>query len=537
MFRVLCFVAAALIAPFQLLADPIYDLLTAAHRKDFAAVEAQIRTAADRTLQRDLVWALAATDPDTVDFTKAWLEAQEDNPVALTARAWSTYWAGAMVRGNFSRFRTWPPLLEEADRMYLEALSLAERAAILDPGFLPASDAVILLRARTSGGEKALVELERIMEVDPNRHSLVLATSSLSPAWGGSIELMQALCDHFAERVEDVPDLDSETCLAQAILRAQIWGNAKDWAISVVTNQADKPFLEREIIELARDHLLPPEGVVLINTRLRAEGRMSVYPILSVDKDLLESTFPLEVAEFAEALANDLSETKLAADRDPGYVQELLTLRDLYDLEIRSIGLAALRSAETTDAERVAIADQIAQTGLQQKADLDRRARRLFDLAPRNARSLQFASEYVISPDPDPLKADRWAIALLTNATVYANYQEKQLGQVVLETQRRYDLMQNRMASGEAPNYSAAELEETYLCPYVRAIRLIDEVCANHETGEQYCVLESIQGYPSHSQISSSLYSKLAEQGICASERGAPIESLAYEITDLAPLP
>lgn len=537
MFRFVALLGAMLLLSFPVGADPVKALLDAAHARDFAAVEAQIRTAADRTLQRDLVWALAATDPDTVEFTKAWLETQKDNPVALTARAWSTYWAGVRVRGELSRFRTWPPLLEESGQLYLGALSLAERATTLDPGFLPASDAVILLRSRTGRTEEVLTELERIIDLDPNRHSLVLATSALSPAWGGSIDLMQGVCSYFADRVADVPDFNADTCLAQAILRAEIWGKPKEWAISVVAGQADAPFLEREVMQLARDHLLSSDSVFLLSTRLKAEGRMSVYPILAVQKDLPETTGPPDMAEFEQALGNDLAAATLAADRDPGNVRTLIELRYLYDIEVRSIGQLALRDAATTDAERQAIAEQKTQTRLQHDADLDRRARRLLDLAPRNAPSLQFASQQVISPDPDPLKADRWALALLTNATVYANYQEKQLGQVVLEARGRYERMQTRMASGEVPGYSAAQLEEVYLCPYVRAVRLIDEVCAHHETGEQYCVLESLQGYPSHSKISSSLYSTLAEQGVCAVERNAPIELLAYDIIDLAPLP
>jgi nitrate reductase assembly molybdenum cofactor insertion protein NarJ len=537
LYRLIIFVLATLAAPLQLHADPIDDLLAAAHRSDFAAVDAQIRTAADRTTQRDLVWALAATDPDTVTFTKEWLAAQADNPVALTARAWSIYWAGGRVRGELSRFRTWPPLLEEADQMYREALSLAERASKLDPGFLPASDAVILLRSSTGAGEEVVAELERVMAVDPNRHSLILATSAMAPAWGGSLELMQALCGHFAASVADVPDFDAETCLAQAILRAQIWGNAMDWAISVVDGQADKPFLEREVMQLARHNLLPATGVSFLGERLRSEGRMSVYAILAPQKDLLETTGPSDPDEFLQALATDLSIATQAADRDPGYAGALLDLRDLYEIEIKSIGLREIRDPDTTEAEHQAIYDEVIRTQLRHAEDLDRRARRLLELAPRNAPSLQFASRYVLAPDPDPLQADRWALTLLTNATVYANYQERQLGQIILEAKRRYDLMQSRMASGEVPTYSAAELEDVYLCPYVRAIRVLDEVCAHHETGEQYCVMEAILAYPSDSQISYSLYGTLAEQRVCASVRDAPIDSLAYEITDPASLP
>ncbi|MFM7335352.1 MAG: hypothetical protein ACKO1H_13245, partial [Tabrizicola sp.] len=261
--------------------------MDAAHAGDFAAVEAQIKTAPDRTAQRDLVWALAATDPATAGFTKAWVAAAPDNPTALTARAWSVYWAASQIRGERIRRHTWPPLLEEAGQMYREALTLAERATRLDPRFLPASDAVILISVVTGRGEASLVELERIMALDPNRHSLVLTASNLTPAWGGSVELMEALCSYFAPQVADVPDYNPDICLAQAILRGRLWGERKDWAITVVEPQADKPFLEREVMALARENLLPLDAIALLRTRLEAEGRMSVYPILAPDKDLL----------------------------------------------------------------------------------------------------------------------------------------------------------------------------------------------------------------------------------------------------------
>lgn len=107
-----------------------------------------------------------------------------------------------------------------------EALSLAEQAIRLDPRFLPASDAVIVLSVISVQGEAALAELERIMALDPNRHSLVLTASNLTPTWGGSVELMLALCADFAGQVADVPDYTPDLCLAQSILRGRVWGES-----------------------------------------------------------------------------------------------------------------------------------------------------------------------------------------------------------------------------------------------------------------------------------------------------------------------
>lgn len=106
LFRRILLILATFLAAPSAQADAIKTLLKAAHAADFAGVEVQIKEAPDRTAQRDLVWALAATDPDTAAFTKAWVAAQPDNPTALSARAWSLYWAAAQIRGERVRRHT-----------------------------------------------------------------------------------------------------------------------------------------------------------------------------------------------------------------------------------------------------------------------------------------------------------------------------------------------------------------------------------------------------------------------------------------------
>lgn len=537
MYRLAALIFLILLPVSTLHADPIETLLSSAHAGDFAGVEAQIRDAPDRTAQRDLVWALAATDPATVDFTKAWVAAAPDNPTALTARAWSLYWAASKIRGERIRRHTWPPLLEEAGQMYREALSLAERATGLDPRFLPASDAVILLGVVTGRGEASLVELERIMALDPNRHSLVLTASNLTPAWGGSIELMEALCSYFAPQVADVPDYTSDICLAQSILRGQVWGERKDWAIMVVEPQADKSFLEREVMALAREYLLPANGIALLRARLETEGRMSVYPILAPHRDFLRMGDLPDKGGFAAALDLDIAAASRAADRDPGNPKALSELANLFEIEDLFVEGQVLRNSNPTDAEREAIAKQLAELRLRRATDLDVRARRLIHLAPRNTAALEFAVKHILPSGNDPLEMDRWALSALTNATIYANYQEIQLGRIVLEAKGRYASLRERMAAGKAPAYTDAQLDEVYLCPYIRAVRIVDAVCADHEWGVETCLLESVWVAPSESGLKNTLYSEIMDRGACTAERETPVRALQYDLVELKPLP
>ena len=537
MFRHFLLILATLLAAPSAQADPVETLLDAAHAADYARVEAQIVDAPDRTAQRDLVWALAATDPDTVAFTKAWVAAQPDNPTALTVRAWSLYWSAAQIRGDRVWRHTWRPLLEEADRMTGEALALAEEATRLDPRFLPASDAVIVLNVISGQGEAALAELERIMALDPNRHSLVLAASNLTPSWGGSVELMQALCSHFAGQVDDVPDYTPDLCLAQSILRGQVWGEMKDWAIVVVEPQADKAFLEREVMALARDHVLPLNAIALLRARLEAEGRPSVYPILAPNKDLLRMGDLPDKPGFATALEQDIAKASLAADRDPGNPSALADLAELFRIEDLFIEGQVLNTFDPTEAEREANAKQLADLRLRRATDLDLRARRLIDLAPRNTAAIEFASKHVRASGNDPLALDRWALSALMNATIYAKYQEQQAGKVVLEAKSRYQALREGMAAGTAPAYSDADLDEVYLCPYIRAVRIVDAICAEAERGVEACLLDSVWSAPSESGLKQTLYSDISHRGACKAELEASVQDLPYDLVALKPAP
>ena len=159
----------------------------------------------------------------------------------------------------------------------------------------------------------------------------------------------------------------------------------KDWAILVVAPQAAKVFLEREVMALARDHSLPLNAIALLRARLEAEGRPSVYPILAPNKDLLRIGDLPDKPGFAAALAQDIATASLAADRDPGNPKALAELADLFEIEDLFVEGQVLNKPAPTEAERKATAKQLADLRLRRATDPDLRARRLIELAPRNA--------------------------------------------------------------------------------------------------------------------------------------------------------
>jgi hypothetical protein len=264
---------------------------------------------------------------------------------------------------------------------------------------------------------------------------------------------------------------------------------------------------------------------------------MSVYPILAPNKDLLRMSDMPDEAGFATALDQDIAAATLAADRDPGNPSTLVELAELYEIEDLFVEGQVLRNPDPTEAERKEIASQLANLRMWRTTDLDVRSRRLVELAPRNAAALDFAAKHVLGPGTDPLETDRWALSALTNAVIYANYQEIQVGQVVLEAKARYAALRERMSAGTAPAYSDAQLDEVYLCPYVRAVRIVDAICAEHERGVETCLLDSIWVAPSESGRNNTLYSEVSDRGACTAEREAPVEDLLYEIIELQPPP
>lgn len=537
MFRTLCLIAALILSPSTAASDPVDDLLAAAHAGDFSAVGRTIATASGSRLPRDLVWALAETHPDTVAFTKAWATADGDNPAALAARAWSLYWAAAILRNDRIVAYTAPALFDQARPLFAEAHALAKAAVALDPTFLPASDAVILTGFYVGDRDASFAEVDRIMQLAPNRHSLMLTAQKLEPAWGGSVEMMQAICDYYAGKVTDAPGFSAELCLAQAILRGSVWGERRDWAIMAASDHADLPFLEGDLKRLARDRALPPGGAHRLQARLAAEGRRSAIVDLAAQPDLLQTLDMPDKDGFAAALERDLSEARMAADRDPGSPATLKVLPELYRLEADFIGLQVLGKADPTQAEIEDYERGMAEIAERQAQDLDRRARRLLALAPQNATALQFAATHVRQPFPDPLASDRWAISLMTNAVIHANYQDVFLGQVATEAIARHDILRGLIASGAVPDPGAAALDEVYLCPYVRAIRVLDEVCAQHPYGEQQCIMAALKAYPSDSAYDRSPYSAIWDRGGCAAQFGAAIETLFYDLVPITPLP
>lgn len=519
------------------LADPVQDILDAAHAGDDNRVEALLAEAKDRMAQWELFIALSFSEPDTRAFAMDWAAAEPGNPVALTVKANALFSQGALVRGEKALVHTWGANREKTLALYSEALTLAKAALDLDPQYLPASDAVILISTRIGDPAGALAELERIMALQPNHRSLIRAAAALSPSWGGSTELTRAICDYFAGALPDMPVYDSDTCFAEAVVAGRFYVTPDEWAANHLASKADNPHFEWLLFELARKRALPAYGAEILAARLAAEGRASALIILASQPDI--PTYPdmPDRDGFAAALQRDLERATWLADRDPADVEVLQRLQFVYAIEADFLGLQVLRYENPTPEEVAHYTTEMKKLTDRQERDMDLRARRLVEMLPDSSAALQFAATHLRPATTDPVAADRQAIELLEQAALLSNYQNTDTGLVALEARARLEPLTDQIAMGEVSAQDRALLDEVYVCPYVRSVRLVDAICAQKQDYEYDCILTGLKSEPSDSKSEMSLFAETAARNGCQVERQAPIEDLLYERADVPLLP
>lgn len=515
-------------------ADPISDILQQAYAGNTGGVEAIVTGTADITLQRDLMWALSAMHPDTMHFTEIWAKEEPENPVALTARAWSLFNSGQVERGEHSVRNSWPPSLQLANQMFDEAFGLAAHASELAPGFLPASDAVILI-GKVSGHRDAMdAEIKRILTLMPNRHSLVLAAAAQSPNWGGSIRAINDLCQSYAGKVTNVTGYTPDACVADTVFRAGIYGDKRNRAVETLGKMVDNPMMDRALLEAAQSHSLPEDVANRLRARMLGEDRLTVDLALSGRPDILSRPggFP-EVEAFAAALKRDLVKARLEADRDRGSPQSLLTLSYLFDVEVlfarQTSGLDANPNAPDVEEKSAKILELDARNA----AEMEDRALRLLEMSPRNVKALLLGARYLDNRFPDALDSGRWTLALSINAAIYSNYQSERLGRLVFAAKYGPEGLRLQTESGSSLPYSQAQLDEVYACPYVRALRLLELVCSYSEEGLEDCFRSSGLSHSDEMSGEYSLLEKITARGACAAEREKPVEELLFSEIDL----
>ena len=325
--RKLLFLLALLASPAQA-AISFDDLRALVLARDFAATDTALiaahteYTAAHTPdAERDLYNVFALYDPAIQRFAEEWAAADPDNPRALNALGWNLYVWGWAWRGENTVNKTTTEALKGMSSRHMAAFKLFQRATQLAPDLIPASDG--MLRLTTTLGNKSVIptELERIMNSQPNRGSLMRAMMALAPQWGGRPEQVDLLCNRYAPKITDVPDYTPDVCRIDAVYYANFWyGNQRAAAHQLLM------FMPNPVLDYARyndmmDGLLTPEEVVSGLEALKAQRDLTTDEARKLDDfrmslarvDAMQASYP----EYSAALLREIPQLQAALVKDP----------------------------------------------------------------------------------------------------------------------------------------------------------------------------------------------------------------------------
>jgi len=206
---------------------PVIDrdgLRTVIHQRDFERIEEIMAQTHEMLLagtatpddMRVKFHDFTTTNPDVIAFTKDWLAKYPDSPYAQTAQAWVYYTIGWNVRGHkFSRETYYLAMREHRD-LHDAALGLAWAAYETDKTLIPASDAIIRLGNSTGTKFDAFEVLDDVMTTQPNWGTLDRALSFSNRGYGGTSDMADGMCEHYAPQLE----VNSKTAVRACIMDA-----------------------------------------------------------------------------------------------------------------------------------------------------------------------------------------------------------------------------------------------------------------------------------------------------------------------------
>ncbi len=235
------------------------EIFSLAFAMDINGVQKKLEAAHQQSLTgdlplddlRDLFSAFQSTAPEIKEFAESWVDEMPDSPYALTALTWNLYTAGWNMRGNDLIRFTFYEAAYRHNNLHERARKLAQRAFQAAPDLIPASDAVIMLVLTHSMGRPDPMEkvnfvshtLKTVMELTPNRGSLLRAMNVTWPEWGGNFDGAIKLCSDFADLVTDVEGYTPEICMIDAAFYHDYGGEVRR-SMREALRSTDLPYLD-----------------------------------------------------------------------------------------------------------------------------------------------------------------------------------------------------------------------------------------------------------------------------------------------------
>ena len=400
-----------------------------------------------------------STNPVTVAFIDNWLEQKPASAFAHSAKSWNLNTRSSNLRGEKLARDTYPDALRIFARMQQQAWDHALTAYQSEPRLISASDGLINLSVGTGRRGIGLEVLDAVMRTDPNWGTLSHGEYLAHPGWGGTWDLAEKICDTYAPLVPDPepsPVLSCKLSIAHGYYRDRL-----DWVEETLNNE-DLPHLGHLRLRRALTRNATPELAELSHRLLTRDG------YINADQ---ADTFDTFVA--GKYGYPTLAEKHRQAEID--YARGWLH-KDPYNPDLVKLLMTPLSRWETDD------------SGQRRMVMISR---------PTPEEMLDYTRRMLIA---SPYDADYWkayleakimaegfkSVAALEpyqiNMIAYSQHRPDLIQEYFMEKVYAFDAMA-MVAEGEfgvelAKIQAATDIDRDILCPFTRALRVHESVCA-----------------------------------------------------------
>lgn len=462
------------------------------------------------TDQRRAYTVLSRLHPDLIDAVLAWRKEMPESNHARAARIWMLYSAGWRMRGEAFAQWIYPEAMSEFQKMHGTALKMAKTGFNQQPDFVPVSDAILQLQL-TVRAKPSLWDLiphaspfEQIMDLTPNRGSLMMRMSLTQPHWGGSFAEVVTLCETYAPLIKDVEGYNAEICMADTIYSYDYRSTELlRWAQEVL-DATDTPVLEHaRWLDAVRDRPFLESARARTSKNLDRLGYQDLITAIRYDVNYADARLLPRLSPKLYPLLHERAVSELEHDPYNPAVLKILIKTQLGGIKLKSGPDWA--EIEEYHHRKIAYAPYDA-TMWGDLASIITVRRTNHDEVSEAA--LKHLDDYYI------------------NAILYSNYNPEILW---FFQQSKFSQLQEVMPTfnlhGTVRHFSVSEMEaqnETLICPFIRIDRVKGAVCSG-------AVSQSSCGpSPGLEPYNARIYEIAYERNACETELNAPSEALMF---------
>jgi hypothetical protein len=445
---------------------------------------------------RDMVSAIVVTDPAIRAGIEKWQSERPGSAFAASVAAFRDYEDSFALRGERIVLDTHPSALSGHATLQHRAIQHALDAYAAEPGFPPATDAVMILQRSTRQLHPAAFDavVAAAMDAAPERDTLWRATLQAEPQWGGGgVAEVGRLCDLHAGSVTDVAGYDVETCVLDNLSRGSFPSEIVIGILPLIDANPN-PVLDHARLEFLMYDSDPAE--------LAAMRAMFDDPAMT-DIDLARD---YDMLRMAQGVTDDPSMAAIVAERAFNQARRALAY-DPYNRDLLS-QILFVDEADPYSPDRLTPDEHLAYS------------RDLVIAMPLNGRSWGgLASEMDRAYRDDPL--DSYVDPIYINSLAYSNHASSYLSSFAYAKLVRLEDIEDLTRTGAAaPPLST--VAERLSCPLVRTLRLLGAVCARPDAFTFCGPVES------EAERFNAAFAPAVDAGFCAWERWAPVSLLVY---------